>query len=80
MLAFLVKSLVVYALACMVWSTIFVVRHLDELEKNSLTPGCPYFIFAAGIVWLILSSPFWVLKVISHVVANVIREIREIKV
>jgi hypothetical protein len=76
----LFKFLAIYALACMTWMTLYIMRRFDTIQKNTRRPEYPYAYFMVGVVSTVLISPAVVPVILYMIVTNVVREIRKIKV
>jgi hypothetical protein len=54
----------VYVLVCIIVTAAFIMRNFDEIRKRVLLSETRYGIFMAGVVFVIMTSPVWVPKII----------------
>jgi hypothetical protein len=55
---------VVYALVCIVWTAAVIMQNFDEIRKQVLWSETRYGLFVAGVVFVMMTSPIWVPKII----------------
>ena len=54
----------VYVLACIVLTAAFIMWNFDEIRKGVLWSETRYGLFMAGVVFVMMTSPIWVPKII----------------
>ena len=64
------KILAVYWLVCMAVATFSIVKNFDELKRDMSWKCCSYVLFMAGVVYVVLTSPFWIPRVMRGFFKN----------
>jgi hypothetical protein len=74
-MSLLLNSLAIYAIVCMAISTLFVVHNLTDLSKEANLREMRDDVFVIGVIFTILTSPFWIPKAIVVTVRILRQEI-----
>jgi hypothetical protein len=65
--------LLFYAVACITFVAIYIVLRFDQLWEESLDPYCTFIL---GVIYVILSSPFWMPGVLARMITITVKKKR----
>lgn len=68
------ECLTIYALACMVFTAVVMVRSFNEVV-DEVPSGTRSGVFVVGILFVVLTSPFWVPRVAMRIIRTLRQEI-----
>ena len=71
---FALQCLAIYALVCMVHTAIVMFQNFNEV-KAKIPPETRYGVFIPGVIFVILTSPFWIPSVVMSSTRRICKEI-----